>query len=98
MSGSFANVITRQVMRSRIVHEVLWEQCGLFQKRSTHSIRVARADGLVASYLGVALAEPIMHIRSRGFLEDGAPIRWTDNYFREDRYEYTAEMTWKKPK
>ena len=70
----------------------------MFQKRSTHTIRVARADGLVASHLGVALTDPVLHIRSLGYLEDGAPIRWTENYFREDRYEYTAEMTWKKAK
>jgi GntR family transcriptional regulator len=98
MPGSYAAVFTRQALANHILHEILWQKLGLFQKKSTHTIRVARADGYIALQLGIALTDPVMHIRSHGFLEDGRPIRWTDNYFREDRYQYTAEMLWKKPK
>ena len=28
---------------------------------------------------------------------DGSPIRWTENFFSEDRYEYVAEMEWPAP-
>src|SRR5438477_470523 len=68
MPGSLAPVITRQALASRILHEVLWHKLGLFQKKSTHTIRVARADGAVARELGIALSDPVLHIRSRGYL------------------------------
>ena len=90
--------MTRAALRASSMHELLWERFGLLQKRSTHTIRIARADGAIAAQLGVALTEPVLHIRSQVYLDDGRPIRWTDNYFREDRYQYAAEMLWKKPK
>ena len=47
--------------------------------------------------LGIALADPVLRIQASAFLSDGKPIRWTDNYFREDQYEYVAEMEWPAP-
>ena len=96
LPGRLANAITRSELR-RSVHEVLWRRCGLRQKRSVHTIDVERADAEVALFLEIGLSDPVLHIRSRVFLEDGSPIRWTDNYFREGRYEYTAEMVWEPP-
>lgn len=98
LPAKLADGITRAALRERSLHEVLWHRFRLLQKRSSHSIRIGRADGEIASRLGIALTDPVLHIRSRAYLDDGRPIRWTDNYFREDRYEYTAEMTWKRPK
>lgn len=79
------------------VHEHLWRRHGLLQKRSVHRIGVARADTMVAPLLGVALAEPVLHVQASAYLDDGRPIRWTDNYFREERFAYQAEVEWKKP-
>jgi GntR family transcriptional regulator len=62
-----------------------------------HTLRVARADADVASRLGIGLAEPVLRIQSKVYLDDGRPIRWTDNFFRDDRYEYVAEMEWPDP-
>jgi GntR family transcriptional regulator len=92
-----AKEFTRATLKEKAIYEVLWERFGLVQKKSVHTIRVARADERVASQLGIALADPVLYIRSAAHLEDGQPIRWTDNWVREDRYQYTAEMTWKKP-
>jgi GntR family transcriptional regulator len=39
----------------------------------------------------------VLHIQSSAYLDDGKAIRWTDNYFREDRFAYLAEIEWKKP-
>jgi GntR family transcriptional regulator len=61
-------------------------------------VRVARADEQLAPMLGVSLMEPILHLRSEGYLDDRRPIRLTENYFREGRYEYTAEMLWQAPR
>lgn len=79
------------------VHEFLWRRHGLLQKRSVHRIGVARADTTVAPLLGVAIAEPVLHVQSCAYLDDGQPIRWTDNYFREERFAYQAEVEWKRP-
>lgn len=79
------------------VHEFLWHRHGLLQKRSVHRIGIARADTTVAPLLGVALAEPVLHVQASAYLDDGRPIRWTDNYFREDRFAYQADIEWKKP-
>lgn len=89
--------LSAAALRSKTLHELLWERYGLAQARSTHVIRVARADDRIARLLGVALADPLLQITSSVVLADGRPIRWTRNWFREDRYQYTAEMAWKKP-
>lgn len=79
------------------VHEYLWRKHGLLQKRSVHRISVARADMMVARLLGVAIAEPVLQVQASAYLDDGRPIRWTDNYFREERFAYQAEIAWKRP-
>jgi GntR family transcriptional regulator len=79
------------------VHEHLWRRHGLLQKRSVHRIGVARADTMVAPLLGVAIAEPVLHVQASAYLDDDRPIRWTDNYFREERFAYQAEVEWKRP-
>ena len=89
--------VTRAALRKQTLHELLWTRFDLRQKRSVHTIRVGRADTRVASLLGIALSDPVLHIQSSAYLQNGQPIRWTDNYFREDRYQYTAEMEWKTP-
>jgi GntR family transcriptional regulator len=92
-----ASGVTRAALSKQTLHELLWKRFDLPQKRSVHTIRVGRADARIASLLEIALSDPVLHIQSSAYLQDGRPIRWTDNYFREDRYEYTAEMEWKKP-
>ncbi|MGQ0654330.1 MAG: UTRA domain-containing protein, partial [Betaproteobacteria bacterium] len=67
------------------------------QARSVHAIRVARADMDVAGLLGIALADPVLRVQSSVYLPDGKPIRWIENFFREERYEYVAEMDWPHP-
>ena len=79
------------------MHELLWQRFRLRQARSVHSIRVARADVEIAGYLGVALADPVLRIQASVYLDDGKPIRWIDNSFREDQYEYVAELEWLDP-
>ena len=91
----YAAGITKSLRRS--LHELLWQRHGLLQKRSVHRIGVARADTMVAPLLGTAIADPVLHVQSSAYLEDGRPIRWTDNYFREERFSYLAEIEWKKP-
>jgi DNA-binding GntR family transcriptional regulator len=81
----------------RPVHELLWRRFGLRQARSVHTIRVARADIDIADLLGIALAAPVLRVQSRVYLADGAPVRWVENSFREDQYEYVAEVTWPPP-
>lgn len=89
--------ITATALRGTTLHDLLYKRYGLLQRKSTHTIRVARADAQIASLLGIALADPVLYIQSSVRLADGRPIRWTENWFREDRYQYTAEMLWKKP-
>ena len=79
------------------VHELLWRRFGLRQARSVHAIRVARADIDVAGLLDVALAAPVLRVESRVYLSDGSPIRWVENSFREDQYEYVAQVHWPPP-
>ncbi|MGH8430417.1 MAG: GntR family transcriptional regulator, partial [Solimonas sp.] len=93
----YADGITGKTLRRSSLHELLWRRHGLLQKRSVHRIGVARADTMVASLLGVAIADPVLHVQSSAYLDDGRPIRWTDNYFREERFAYQAEIAWKKP-
>jgi GntR family transcriptional regulator len=96
MPAQYAAGITPKMLR-RSVHELLWQRHGLLQKRSVHRIGVARADTMVAPLLGVGIADPVLHVQSSAYLDDGRPIRWTDNYFREERFAYLAEVKWKKP-
>jgi GntR family transcriptional regulator len=96
LPASLAGMVTRAALR-RPLHEVLWERGGIRQHRSVHTISVARADQRIASLLGVALTDPVLRIQSAVHLEDGSPIRWADNYFREDRYQYRAELLWEMP-
>ena len=96
LPARFATAFTRTSLR-KSVHELLWRRFGLRQSRSVHAIRVARADMDIAALLGVALADPVLHVQSSVRLPDGKPIRWIDNFFREERYEYVAEMDWPHP-
>lgn len=93
---ALAPILTRAALR-KPVHEVLWQRCRLLQHRSVHTVGIARADAEIASLLKIGLTDPVLHVRSLVHLDDGKPIRWTDNYFREDRYEYSAEVIWEKP-
>jgi DNA-binding GntR family transcriptional regulator len=96
LPAQYAVGITARTLRLSL-HELLWRRHGLLQKRSVHCIGVARADTMVASLLGVGIADPVLHVQSSAYLDDGRPIRWTDNYFREGRFAYQAEIAWKKP-
>lgn len=90
----------RQLGRSELqrpMHELLWDKFSIALKRSVHTLRVGRADVDIASLLGVALADPVLRIQSSVYLAKDKPIRWTENYFREDGYEYVAEMEWPAP-
>lgn len=98
LAAQYAARITPAALRSSTLHELLWQRYGVLQKKSVHTIRVARADANIASLLGIALADPVLYIQSSVRLSDGRPVRWTENWFREDRYQYSAEMLWKKPK
>jgi GntR family transcriptional regulator len=89
--------LTPAALRQSTLHELLWRRFGLAQHTSVHTIRVGRADDRVAPLLGVALADPVLYIQSSVRLDGGKPIRWTENWFREGRYQYTAEMRWEKP-
>ncbi len=80
------------------MHELLWERFRLRLARSVHTLRVARAMADIASMLEIGLADPVLRIQASTYLADGSPIRWTENYFREDRYEYVAEMQWPAPR
>lgn len=97
LSAQYAAGITPHALRRSSLHEFLWRRHGVLQKRSVHRIGVARADTMAASLLGVGIADPVLHVQSSAYLDDGRPIRWTDNYFREERFAYQAEITWKKP-
>jgi len=88
--------LTRSSLRQPM-HELLWDRFGIRLKRSVHTLRVARADVDIASMLGIALADPVLRIQSSVYLADDKPIRWTENFFREDQYEYVAEMEWPAP-
>jgi len=88
--------LTRTALQQPM-HELLWEKFGIRLKRSVHTLRVARADVDIASMLGIALADPVLRIQSSVYQAAGRPIRWTENYFREDQYEYVAEMEWPAP-
>jgi DNA-binding GntR family transcriptional regulator len=96
LPARFATAFTRRSLRDP-VHELLWRRFKVRQHRSVHAIRVARADTEVAGLLGVALADPVLRVHSSVYLADGKPIRWIENFFREERYEYVAEMDWPHP-
>jgi DNA-binding GntR family transcriptional regulator len=96
LPARLATAFTRSTLR-KSVHELLWRRFRLRQSRSVHAIRVARADMEVAGLLGIALADPVLHVQSSVYLPDGNPIRWIENSFREERYEYVAEMDWPHP-
>ncbi|MEO8923316.1 MAG: UTRA domain-containing protein, partial [Caldimonas sp.] len=96
LPAALAGDISRTALRQS-THQMLWHLFGLRQKRSVHTLRIARADADVALRLGIGLAEPVLRIQSSVYLDDGRPIRWTENYFREDRYEYVADMEWPDP-
>ena len=80
------------------MHDLLWDRFGLRIARSIHTLRVGRAMADIAGLLGVGLADPVLRIQASTYLADGSPIRWTENFFREDRYEYVAEMEWPAPR
>lgn len=96
LPARFATAFTRTTLK-RSVHELLWRRFRLRQARSVHAIRVARADTEAAALLGIALADPVLRVQSCVYLADGKPIRWIENFFREERYEYVAEMDWPHP-
>ena len=94
---AYAAALTPEALRKPL-HEALWERFGVAQKHSDHAIRVARADEALARVLQIGLTDPVLHVRSAVRLDDGRPIRWTHNYFREDRYQYVAEVIWQPPR
>lgn len=97
LPARFATAFTRTKLKKASVHALLWQRFRVRQHHSVHAIRVARADTDVAALLGVALADPVLRVQSSVYLADGKPIRWIENFFREERYEYIAEMDWPHP-
>ncbi len=97
LEESMGGVMTKRGLRDSTMHDLLWQHFGLRQKRSVHTLKVARADARYATLLQIGLADPVLRIQSRVYLSDGRPVRWTENVFREDRYEYSAEMEWPDP-
>jgi GntR family transcriptional regulator len=93
---AFAVGVPRNAWREPM-HDLLWQRFELRLARSVHTIRVARAVTEIATMLHIGLAEPVLRIQASTYLTDGQPIRWTENFFREDRYEYVAEMEWPQP-
>jgi GntR family transcriptional regulator len=81
----------------RSLHDIMWHDFDLKIEKSVHTVGVGRADTYVAELLRVGLGAPVMHVRATTYIYGGQPIRWTDNYFREDRYQYTAEFFWGPP-
>lgn len=97
LRAEFAAFVTRALLARNTLHDVLWQRAGIRQAQSVHRIRVARATTQIASLLDIGLADPVLYVQSSVVDENNAPVRWTENFFREDRYEYTAEMLWKRP-
>jgi DNA-binding GntR family transcriptional regulator len=97
LPARLATGFTRGTLRKMSAHEILWRRFKLRQSRSVHAIRVARADTEVAALLGIALADPVLRVHAAVYLSEGKPIRWIENFFREERYEYVAEMDWPHP-
>jgi DNA-binding GntR family transcriptional regulator len=81
----------------RSLHDIMWNDFDLKVAKSVHTISVSRAETHVANLLHIGLGDPVMHVQASTYLQDGRPIRWTDNFFREDRYQYTAEFFWEPP-
>lgn len=86
--------VTRAALARQSLHEVLRQRFGLGLKRSVHTVGIARADAAIAAWLKIALADPVLHIQASAYAKGDAPVRWTDNYFNEERYRYTAQMDW----
>ena len=97
LGARYAAGLGARTLERSSLHEFLWRRHGLLQKRSVHRIGVGRADAMAASLLGIGIADPVLHVQASAYLDDGRPIRWTDNYFREERFAYQAEIAWNKP-
>ena len=93
----YAPALTKAAL-GKPLHEALWEKFGVVQKHSDHTINIARADEFLARLLQIGLTDPMLHVQSAVKLDDGRPIRWTHNYFREGRYQYIAEVIWQPPR
>ncbi|OZI61944.1 GntR family transcriptional regulator [Bordetella genomosp. 11] len=81
----------------RSLHDIMWNDFDLKVAKSVHTISVSRAEPHIADLLRIGLGDPVMHVQASTYLQDGRPIRWTDNFFREDRYQYSAEFFWEPP-
>jgi GntR family transcriptional regulator len=81
----------------RSLHDIMWNDFDLKVAKSVHTISVSRAEPYIADLLQIGLGDPVMHVQASTYLQDGRPIRWTDNFFREDRYQYSAEFFWEPP-
>jgi GntR family transcriptional regulator len=81
----------------RSLHDIMWNDFDLKVAKSVHTIAVTRAETHIANLLRIGLGDPVMHVQASTYLQDGRPIRWTDNFFREDRYQYTSEFFWEPP-
>ena len=96
LPARFGHGVPRSAWREPM-HDLLWQRFGVRVARSVHTLRVGRAMADIAGFLRVGLADPVLRIQASTYLADGTPIRWTENFFREDRYEYVAEMEWAPP-
>jgi GntR family transcriptional regulator len=97
LPGELDAIVTAKDLETTTMHELLWRKGRLHLEKSVHTIRIVRADEKVATLLRVSLAEPVLHVQAEAYLDTGRPIWVTDNYFREDSYEYRAEMFWSPP-
>jgi DNA-binding GntR family transcriptional regulator len=93
----YGQSFTLSALRNSTMHELLFQQHNIAQSRSVHRIQIWRADAEVAALLKIGLADPVLNIQSSVYAADQTPIRWTENYFKEDMYEYTSEMQWSDP-
>lgn len=89
-----APVLMRANLKRQPIHEVMATKCGLTVRRSVLTIRVLRADQTVSALLHTPIMEPVLSIRSEGYLADESPVRLTENFFSADLYQYTTEVHW----
>lgn len=72
--------------------QVLDQKVGVPLGRIQQILQARLADMDISQHLGISLQDPVLHVETDVYFEDGRPLEIADTFYRADLFRYTIEL------
>lgn len=72
--------------------QALDQKVGVPLGRIQQILQARMADIEISQQLGIGLQDPVLHVETDVFFEDGRPLEIVDTFYRADLFRYTVEL------